>query len=295
MGLISDTIDFVGDTITNTVDAIGDAISGTSETIDNTTDSITQTLSNTIDSTTNSVESTEDSINDGVTETTQDAGQVLDGGTESVFDVLAGGADTLEGFFNAIAGAFEWARGITDLPGFPSGIGSTWEFLMNGAAGVFHGIAGVVATIQGFFAFVGGLDGFEGAAFLLGVLMIFLAGYMVITSFGLQAFDAGIVGFVGIGLVTYASANLIGSILIGGAGLILVSTALLAERSSFFIFGIPVYFLGLVMLFTSLKLGFLAVFILTAAAILGVIFAAEYLEKRLGPRVGMDQPILVGE
>lgn len=286
MGLLSDAYHFVVDPIAETIGGTLSTATG-DESYQETTDSITQT-------TTETISGTEDSVNDGVQETTETVEVTLDQGSEGVFEMLAGGANTLEGFFDAIGGAFEWLQDSMWIIPIQEAE-DVLKVIFGGIAGLFHGIGDLVGAVRGFFTFLSGLSGVEGAAFLVGIFLVFLAGYMVVSSVGLQTFEASIVGLTGLGLVIYAAANMVGAIVLTGAGLSLLGLAILGDRATFFIFGVPITLIGSVMLYTTLFPGqYLATFILTAGTMSGVIYGTEYLENRLGPRVGSDRPLLVG-
>lgn len=234
--------------------------------------------------------SPEDSFNEGAQETTDGVENVADEGGEGVFSLIQGGIDTVEGLFNSIAGAFEWSKGFADLPVVKdSPVAPAWDFVAEGGAGVFHAIAGVFAFVEGFFAFLGTLNGWESVGLLLGAFLLLLAGYMLLTSFGLQVLESAIIGLIGVGLIIWANANLQGAALMLGVGVTLLVTGIVADRASFIAFGIPVYALGAPLLFAALKLQPSVVILLTVASLIVLIYVLTRVESDISFSLAMDE------
>lgn len=277
MGLIGDTInDFVVEPVENVWNStVGEA---------------TNTETTVSDKTTEVISNTEDSFNDGAQTTADTVESTFDLGSDGVFGMIRGGVDTVEGLFNSIAGAFEWSKGFADLPVVKdSPVAPAWDFVAEGGVGLFHAIAGVFSFLEGFFAFLGTLNGWESTGFLLGALLLFLGIYMLVTSFGLQIFESGIMSFLGTGLIIWSSSNLQGAAILLGTGVILIAAGILADRMSFIAFGIPAYVVGSPLLFAALKVGAMAVILLTIASLILLIYGLMRLETDISFRLAMEE------
>lgn len=290
MGLLGDTVSYVEES----ADAVGDFFTGTADT--------TEEISGEDDGFDDTVEETEDTFNDGAQETIDNTGETIEFGTDGAFDGIAGGFDTLEGMFRAFGGAFNWAKGFGDILGAVNGtVADGYEMIMGGLAGFFLAIANAIAYGEAFFHFLQTLNGWEGVGFILGGFMMVVSAYLVISSvlslrffivpsFVENAFDA-FVGFsVGGGLVFWAAkSNVMGGVLIAGIGLILFFYALIADRGGFFVVGAPTLVLGLGLTFAALKFGFLASFIMVAAAMYGAYYITDYVENDVAPQVSSGE------
>lgn len=300
MGLIGDTFDAV----TDSVEGVYNTISGSS---DSTSD----------DSLSDSINDVEDSLNDGASDVGDSVNDGLEQGTDTVFDFAHGGFDAIAGFLNWLAGFGETIRGVGGfiknngslIPVAGDGlhlVGAFISGLGDVIAGFFHGLAGGIYFIEGFFAFVQTLNGWEGAGFLLGVFLIFISGYLVvsaivsgqfllISSFAEDMADAAIGFWLGLGLVIWSNTNLLGAGVLAGTGVILLFVAINTDRGTLVVFGIPAALMGFPLLFAALKFGFLVNLLFTAASIFATVYGTEYLENRLSPRISDDRAIAVGE
>lgn len=301
MGILGNTVDAVVDTTTDLYHTINPWSDGQS-----TDENIGDTVSN-----------VEDSINDGVSSVTNSVEYNLDTGSETVFSLTEGGFDALAGLFHWLAGFGETIAGVGHwiqnngglIPIAGDGIKLIGAFLGgigNIIAGIFNGFAGGIEFVEGFFAFVQTLNGWEGTGFLLGTFMIIVSSYLIVsailtgeflifTSFVEDAADSFLGAWMGMSLMIWASANLVGALVMAGTGVILISYAINFDRGGLLVFGIPACLLGFPMIFTHFRIGFLGTFLLTAAGFFALVYGTEYVERTLVPRVSSDKTLIGGD
>ena len=285
MGLLGNTINGVLDAGREVVDSVTGIPRAVGDTLDGVGDAVT---------------GTEDNVNEGAQDTTNEVGESVEQGSDAVFDLGKDGFDAAEGFLNWLAGIGEtiqglgkWLRRNGDIIPLAGDsielVGSILTGIGGVIAGLFHSFAGGFAVLEGIAAWGASLGPWEGIGAFLAFVLLILAGYMLISSFGLQAFPSFLTAGMGAGLLIWTQNNVTGAALIALIGIVLITLGMVTDRQSWLVFGILFYLPGVPMFLAALKFGFIAIFLITMAALVVLTMGLSYLETDVAPGLALDE------
>ena len=255
-------------------------------------------------------------VNDDAKETVGDIGTGLDTGTDNVFGSGKSGFQTLEdllhwfqGLGDFITGIGNWIQNNAGILPIGSGPAELTGAVLGGfgksISTVFWLLAGIPDVIGGIFRYGQSLNGYEGAGLLLGILLIILGGYLIISGvltgrfinlpqFTNNTFDSLMGMWIGSGLVIWTTANVLGAFVIAGTGVILTYYAFITDRGSLMPLGVPTMLVGFPMLYASLKLPFTVIVVLTAGSLSLLVYGTSYIEQDLARQVSNDKAFDIG-
>lgn len=216
-------------------------------------------------------------------------------GTKPVLELLEGAARGTADLIHGVAGGINWMKNVWGLVPIAE-LRVFLNTVTGGIAGAFGFVGDIVLATAGVFEFMQGQSGLEAAAFLVGLFIMILGLWLLLSGIlegevlALPLYEDDVfftLGsfFMGTGLTIYSVSSVGGSAMVAGISIASTFFGIQADEAEYVVMGVFSGLFGFPMIFTTIGFGPVEAGFASAVALVGLIFGSDLLETRIAPQI----------